>query len=184
MSAGAPRDAAAGPAAAPSRSRPVGEIVFPLAVVALGGYVLSAAGTINVPLTSGAMGPRTMPYLVGVLLVGSALAALVGVLRGGGHVEAEDGEDVDPDAATDWRTVGILVGIVLVHIVLIRPLGWPVAATVLFAGTAVTLGARPVWRALLLGAVLALLIQAAMAGGLGISLPAGPFLERITILRG
>ncbi len=175
--------AAAGAQPAAARSRPVGEVVFAVAVVALGGFALVNAGTINVPITAGAMGPRVMPYLVGGLLVLSGLGVLVTLLRGG-RGEAEDGEDVDPHANTDWATVAILVAIVVVHILLIRPVGWPLAATVLFGGTAVTLGARPVWRAIALGLVVALLIQAAMAGGLGVSLPAGPLLERVTIFRG
>lgn len=177
-------DAAAGPQpAAAARSRPVGEVVFAVAVVALGAFALVDARTINVPITAGAMGPRVMPYLVGGLLVLSGLGALATLLRGG-HGEAEESEDLDPKANTDWATVGILVAIVAAHIALIRPLGWPVAAAVLFGGVAVTLGARPVWRAIALGLVVALVIQAAMAGGLGVSLPAGPLFERVTILRG
>lgn len=169
--------------AAGSASRPIGEVVFAVAVVATGGYALLNAGSINVPITAGALGPRTMPYLVGGLLVLSGLAVLLSIVRGG-HGQAEDSEDVDPLAHTDWATVAILVAIVVAHIALIRPVGWPLAATVLFAGTAVTLGARPVWRAVLLGFVVALIIQAAMAGGLGVSLPAGPGLERLVIFRG
>lgn len=174
-------DAAGRTAAA--RSRPVGEIVFAVAVIALGAYALVDARTINVPLTAGAMGPRMMPYLVGGLLVVSGLGVLLNLLRGG-HGQAEQGEDVDPRADTDWTTVALLVAIVVAHILLIRPVGWPAAATVLFGGTAVTLGARPVWRAVVLGLVVALVIQVAMAGGLGVSLPAGPLLERVTIFRG
>jgi len=177
-------DAAAGPpAAAAARSRPVGEIVFAVAVVALGAFAMVDARTIPVPITAGAMGPRVMPYLVGALLVLSGLGVLATVLRGR-RGEAEDSEDLDPRAHTDWATVAILVAIVAAHIALIRPLGWPVAATVLFGGVAVTLGARPVWRAVALGLVVALIIQAAMAGGLGVSLPPGPLFERVTILRG
>lgn len=179
----APDAAAADQAAAAVRSRPVGEVVFAVAVVALGAYALVDARNINVPITAGAMGPRMMPYLVGGLLVLSGLGVLLTLVRGG-HGEAEEGEDVDPRAHTDWGTVAVLVAIVVAHIALIRPVGWPLAATVLFGGTAVTLGARPVWRAVALGVVVALVIQAAMAGGLGVSLPAGPLLERVTIFRG
>lgn len=177
------RAPAAVDAAAGVRPRPVGEIVFAGLVVALGVYALLDAGTINVPLTAGALGPRAMPYIVGALLVLSGGAVLV-ALATGRRGSADDSEDVDPDVRTDWLTVALLVAVVIVHIFLIRPVGWPVAATVLFAGVAIVLGARPRWRAVAVGLVLALLVQVAMAGGLGISLPAGPLLEGIAIFRG
>ncbi|MGC5617507.1 tripartite tricarboxylate transporter TctB family protein [Georgenia sp. Z1491] len=175
--------AAAGTKPAAARRAPVGELVFAVAVVALGGYVLLDAGNINVPITSGAMGPRTMPYLVGGLLVLAGLGVLATLLRGR-RGDTEDSEDIDPTSGTDWLTVGILVAVVVVHILLISPLGWPIAATMLFAGTAITLGSRPIWRAILTGLAMALIIQIAMAGGLGISLPAGPLLEEVAIFRG
>ena len=163
--------------------KPVGQIVFAAAVIGLGIFAVLDARNINVPLTAGVMGPRVMPYLVGALLMLSGAAVLVAVLLNKTG-SAEEGEDVDLEANTDWLTVALLVAVVLVHIVLIRPAGWPIAGTVLFAGTAVVLGARPWWRAALIGLVLAVVIQVAMAGGLGISLPAGPLLEEVSILRG
>ena len=167
----------------PDRAIPVGELVFAGGVVALGVFALVRAGSINEPLTAGSMGPRALPYIVGAALVLSGVAVVVAVLRGQ-RGEAEQGEDVAADESTDWVTVGLLVGLLLVHIFLIVPVGWPIAATVLFAGAAVVLGAKPWWRALAIGLVLALVLQAAFAGGLGVSLPAGPLLEGVPILGG
>lgn len=174
-------DDAAGEARA--RRFPVGELLFALAVTALGVYAVLDARTINVPLTAGALGPRAMPYLVGALLLASGAATVVAVLTGRTG-QAEEGEDVDPHAGTHWPTVALLVGVFVAHIALIVPLGWPVAATVLFAGSAIVLGARPWWRAVLIGAALALVVQVAMVGGLGLSLPAGPLLEGVPLLGG
>ena len=42
----------------------------------------------------------------------------------GGHGEAEEGEDVDLSAPTDWRTVLPLVGAFVANILLIDWLGW------------------------------------------------------------
>lgn len=167
----------------PDRALPVGELVFAGGVVALGLFALVRAGSINEPLTAGSMGPRVLPYLVGAALVLSGAAVVAAVLRGH-RGEAEQGEDVADDEHTDWVTVGMLVGLLLVHVFLIVPAGWPVAATVLFAGSAIVLGARPWWRAVVIGLLLALVLQAAFAGGLGVSLPAGPLLEGVSFLRG
>ena len=165
------------------RSVPVGELGFAGGVVALGLFALVRAGSINEPVTAGSVGPRMLPYLVGGALVLSGLAVVVAVLRGH-HGEAEGGEDVAADEHTDWLTVGSLVALLLVHVFLIVPAGWPVAATVLFGGSAIVLGAKPWWRAVVIGLLLALVLQAAFAGGLGVSLPAGPLLEGVAFLRG
>ncbi len=162
---------------------PPGELVFAGGVVALGVFALVRAGSINEPLTAGSMGPRTLPYLVGAALVASGVAVVVSVLRGH-RGEAEQGEDVADAEHTDWAVVGMLVALLVLHVFLIVPAGWPVAATVLFAGSAVVLGAKPWWRAVVIGALLALLLQAAFAGGLGVSLPAGPLFEGVSFLDG
>lgn len=167
----------------PDRTVPVGELGFAGGVVALGVFALVRAGSINEPLTAGSMGPRALPYLIGGALVLTGLAVIVAVLRGH-RGEAEHGEDVADDEHTDWRVVGALTALFLVHVFLIIPAGWPVAATVLFSGSAIVLGAKPWWRAIVIGLLLALVLQASFAGGLGVSLPAGPLLEGVSFLDG
>jgi putative tricarboxylic transport membrane protein len=151
--------------------------------VALGLFALVRAGSINEPLTAGSMGPRALPYMVGGALVLSGLAVLVAVLRGH-RGEPEQGEDVADDGHTDWAVVGMLVGLFLVHVFLIVPAGWPIAAAVLFAGSAIVLGAKPWWRAVVIGLLLALVLQASFAGALGVSMPAGPLFEGVSFLGG
>lgn len=167
----------------PDRAVPVGELGFAGGVAALGVFALVRAGAINEPITAGSMGPRVMPYLVGSALVVTGLTVVIGVLRGH-RGEAEDGEDVAAVENTDWVTVGLLTGLFLAHVFLIVPVGWPIAATLLFGGSAVVLGAKPWWRAVAIGLLLALVLQACFAGGLGISLPAGPLLEGVSFLDG
>ena len=167
----------------PELAVPVGELGFAGGVAALGVFALVRAGSINEPITAGSMGPRVLPYMVGGALVLSGLAVVAAVLRGR-RGEAEQGEDVADDEHTDWVTVGMLVALLLVHVFLIVPAGWPVAATILFAGSAIVLGAKPWWRAIVIGLLLALVLQASFAGGLGVSLPAGPLLEGVSFLDG
>lgn len=168
---------------APERTIPVGELVFAGGVAALGVFALVRAGSINEPITAGSMGPRVLPYVVGAALVLTGLTVLIAVLRGH-RGDAEQGEDVAADEHTDWVTVGLLVGLLLAHVFLIVPVGWPIAATVLFGGSAIVLGAKPWWRAILIGLLLALALQVAFAGGLGVSLPAGPLFEGVSFLGG
>jgi putative tricarboxylic transport membrane protein len=87
--------------------------------------------------------------------------------------EAEAGEDVDPDAPADWRTVGLLVGIFVATILLVMPLGWAITGALLFAGTATVLGSKHYVRNIVIGAVLSVGSFYAFYSGLGIPLPAG-----------
>lgn len=154
-----------------------------LVTIAVGIFVLVDARTIVVPGSAGSMGPRAFPYLVGWMMLVSGVLILLGLLRGK-FGEQDDGEDVDPNASTDWRTVVLLAVIFVAHVFTINVAGWPVAATLLFGGSAIVLGARPWWRAIVLGAVLGLVIQILFGGMLGLSLPPGPFLEGVSLFRG
>lgn len=172
------------PASATGRqSFAIGELLFALALTAVGAMTVALARSINVPVSGADIGPRVFPYIVGTLLTVIGTCLCVQVLRGkAGEEEIE--EDVDESAPTDWRTVGLLIGAIVVHTFLIIPAGWPAAAFVLFSAVAWVLGARPWWHALLIGAGLALLLQFAFGGLLGLSLPAGPILEQIEIFHG
>ncbi|PZR53580.1 tripartite tricarboxylate transporter TctB family protein [Xylanimonas oleitrophica] len=181
------RGADGGPEAGVGRAAPtgrrLGELVVAAVVTGLGAFVLVDAGSIVVPGSANTLGPRAFPYLVGGLLLVAGVALLVQVLRGR-LGEEEGGEDVDLAVRTDWRTVAILAGVFVLHVFTINPLGWPLAGALLFAGSAVALGARPWWRAVAAGVVLALVIQVVFGAWLGLSLPAGPFLRGVPFLHG
>jgi putative tricarboxylic transport membrane protein len=119
------------------------------------------------------VGPRTLPLVVaGLLLACSALLA-VDVLRGG-RGEAEEGEDVDLSAPTEWRVVLPLVGAFLANVLLIDLLGWVISGALLFWGSAWALGSRHLVRDLVISVALALATFYGFYAGLGVLLPAGP----------
>jgi putative tricarboxylic transport membrane protein len=153
------------------------------ATAALGGYVLVAAGSITVPSSTNTLGPRAFPYLVGGMLLLAGLVLVVLVLSGRAG-EEEGGEDVDPTVKTDWLTVVLLAVTLVVHVFAINVVGWPFAAAILFGAAAVILGARPWWRAALIGLVLGLVVQVIFGGLLRLSLPPGPLLEGVPFLHG
>lgn len=182
----APLDASAsGGARVPRSARtPIGEYVFAAVCAALGVYAIVGAGFIRVPPGSASvLGPRVFPYGVGILLVAAAIAVIVEVARGHRGIP-DEGEDVDPDAPTDWLTVAKLIVFFLSQLVLIELAGWPIAVAVLFGGAAWSLGARRWWVALLIGLGLGLVTQLVFGGWLGLSLPAGPLLDWIPIFNG
>lgn len=152
-------------------SAPVGELVFAGIMVALGVFAVVGVFLIHVPVGMKA-GPTVFPIFVSVILLASAVAVLVGVLRGG----AEGAEDIDASLPTDWVTLAKLAGLVVAHLLLIEPLGWAPAAALLFGGVAWSLGAKRWWMAFVIGIVIALVIQIVFGGLLGLSLPWGPAL--------
>jgi putative tricarboxylic transport membrane protein len=142
-------------------------------LVAVGGFLLYDALTLGGGFAKvDPVGPKLFPSAIGVILI--VLSAILAVAIARGSVgEADAGEDVDPNTAGDWRTVGLLVGLFVAVIVLVEPLGWVITSALLFAGAATILGNRHYIRNIAIGAVLAVASFYAFYSGLGIPLPAG-----------
>lgn len=158
----------------PAPRVPLGELVFALLMLALGVFALVGAFTIHVPVGV-KVGPTVFPIFVSLVLLGSAAAVIVSVLRGN-HAELEEGEDIDPDARTDWLTLAKIVGAVVAHLLLIDVIGWAPAAAVLFGVVAWALGAKLWWLAFVIGLALGVVVQVVFGGLMGLSLPWGPAL--------
>lgn len=142
-------------------------------LVAVGAFLIYDALT----LTGGfakvdPVGPRAFPLCIGIVLIALALVLAFAIPRGSVG-EADAGEDVDPNVPGDWRTVGLLIGLFVLVIVLVEPLGWAITGALLFAGAATILGNRHYIRNLAIGTVLSVGSFYAFYSGLGIPLPAG-----------
>lgn len=118
------------------------------------------------------VGPRLFPIVIGTGLLLMAVVLAIAIPRGS-KGEADAGEDIDPDMPSDWRTVGLLVGLFVLLIVLVEPLGWTIASALFFGGCATVLGSKLYVRNFAIGAVLAIASFYAFYSGLGIPLPAG-----------
>jgi putative tricarboxylic transport membrane protein len=140
---------------------------------AVGVIVILDALSLNVPYSQAdPVGPKTLPYIVGTLLLVCAVLLAINVMRGG-HGEAEDGEDVDLTHPTDWRTVVPLLGAFVLNIALIDTVGWVISGTLLFWGSVWALGSRRYIRDAVISVVMALGTFYGFYLGLGILLPAG-----------
>jgi putative tricarboxylic transport membrane protein len=140
---------------------------------AAGALVLVDAARLVTPYSqSDPVGPKTVPIIVGALLLVSAVMLAVNVLRGG-HGEAEAGEDIDLNHPSDWKTVIPLAGAFIANILLIDWAGWVISGTVLFWGSVWALGSRHYVRDGLISLALSLLTFYGFYLGLGIGLPAG-----------
>ncbi|MBA3780436.1 MAG: tripartite tricarboxylate transporter TctB family protein [Nocardioides sp.] len=149
------------------------ELGVALLLGVVGVVVLLDAVRLDVPYSqSDPVGPRTLPFIVAGLLLVCAVGLAVDVLRGG-HGEAEEGEDVDLTAPTEWRVVVPLVGVFVANVLLIDVLGWVVSGALLFFGSACALGSRHIARDAFISLALSLATFYGFYLGLGILLPAG-----------
>ncbi len=159
----------------PRRARPdLGELVLALAVVAFGAAVVWQTTQIRVTPAYSKVGPRVIPYIVGVglVLLGVWLAAEAATRRGG-RAANDESEDADPTRPTDWRVVGMLAVTLVVYGLLIEPAGFVVASALLFAGAAFSMGSRRVGRDAAVGFVFAVILYVGFTRGIDLDLPAG-----------
>ena len=159
---------------APRETRLVDKAQYGLAafLVLVGGYVVLDASTLSKGFADQPVQPYAMPYVVGAVLVVLGVLLAVATARGD-RPEAEQAEDVEIDGTTDWRTVGLLVGVMALNVLLIDLLGWAITGALLFAGAAYVLGSRTPVRDVAIGAALAVGTWYGLYSGLGIPIPAG-----------
>jgi putative tricarboxylic transport membrane protein len=141
-------------------------------LVLLGGYVVLDASGLRQGFADQPVQPYAFPYVIGTVLLLLGVALAVATARGN-RPEAEDGEDVDLSAPSDWRTVGLLALVFVLDILLIDRLGWAITGALLFAGSAWVLGSRHRVRDIAVGLVLSLGTWYGFYVGLGIPIPAG-----------
>jgi putative tricarboxylic transport membrane protein len=163
----------------PPRVRRWGEVAMTALLLVIGIYLIIGATGISVPGSTNTVGPRFFPYLVGAATVVVAVLLGVRILRGDQGPE-EDSEDIDPNAPTSWRAVGIIAVAFLAHALLINVVGWPLAVTSMFGVVAWSLGARGILRPLLAGAITSVVIWLLFVKALGVLLPGGILLELAT----
>ncbi len=118
------------------------------------------------------VGPKFFPLIIGIAALVLAVILAIAIPRGS-KGEADAGEDIDPEAPGDWRTVGLLIALFVAMILLVNPLGWVITSALFFAGAATILGSKHYVRNIVIGVILALASFYAFYSGLGIPLPAG-----------
>lgn len=139
----------------------------------VGGFLVYSALTLSAGFAKvDPVGPKLFPMVIGVAALVLAAVLAIAIPRGS-RGEADAGEDIDPDAPDDWRTVGLLVALFVAMILLVNPLGWVIMSTGFFGCAATILGSRHYVRNFVIGLVLALASFYAFYSGLGIPLPAG-----------
>ena len=156
-----------------SRQVDFGELALALGAVVFGLLVVWQTTQIRVAPIYSTVGPRVIPYIVGVGLVLTGLWLAFEALTGRTTAGSGESEDVDLSLPTDWRCIGLLALALLAYLLLIEPAGFVIASTVLFVGAAYAMGSRRYVRDVVVGVLLALALYLIFTRGLGLNLPAG-----------
>lgn len=144
------------------------------AVVLLGIGVAALLGTFAISERGSGLsvsGPRFVPLIVSIALIALSVAFLVRTTL------APDEElarlAAAEEAATHWPTPALMLGLLVVYVLLLEPLGYVVSTVIFFPVGARVLGSGRVVRDVAVGAVLALGLYYAFTQFLGVPLPAG-----------
>jgi putative tricarboxylic transport membrane protein len=118
-----------------------------------------------------AVSPRTFPYIVATVLLLASIGIIVEVIRG----RAATPEGVDPSEPfqrADFKTMGIIIGSIGLHVFLLERTGYIISATISFWGVAYAFGAKRMLRLGLISLIFATLVYYSFTTFLDIQLPA------------
>jgi putative tricarboxylic transport membrane protein len=143
----------------------LGEAILAAFVLVLGVFVALETALLQTGPGYTAVGPKLFPWLVsaGLLLVGAALL-----------YEARSGAVAQPMGfELDLPPALVVAGGLVLQMILMRPLGFVIASTVLFVAVSHAFGSRRPLLNTAVGLVLCLFTYVAFTRGLGLTLPAG-----------
>ncbi|MGP6174201.1 tripartite tricarboxylate transporter TctB family protein [Corynebacterium sp. A21] len=145
-------------------------------------YIVYGILTMDVPASAQSPGPKFYPALLAVISGILTVALTIDTLRNPDEesptryiapVGESVGEALIPVKETDKKALALGILAFLIFAFILEPVGWIIAAALLFCAIALTLGAKRPFFNLAVGLVVSSAIQVAFSLGLGLSLPAG-----------
>ncbi len=139
-------------------------LVIGLGLIAIAAVIAGDAINMRVPPIHAKVGPRVFPVLVsvGLALAGAVIAWQAWTRR-----------FVTEEQQTDWGAVAIIASGLVVHMNVLKPLGFVPAATILFMSVSFAFGSRRYVRDLIVALVLAAVTYLCFTRLLGLQLPSG-----------
>lgn len=147
-----------------------GELAFAGSLFLVSLIVFWDTHKLILPTNNTVVSPRTFPYIVASLLMFAAIGIALEVIRG----REATPEGVEPDAPfqrADFKTMGIIVLVIVLHVFLIERTGYILSATISFWGVAYAFGARRMLRLGLISLIFSTLVYFAFTTLLDIQLP-------------
>lgn len=151
---------------------PPSRLALPELVIGIGLLICAGAvawQTLAIPVSPlySKVGPTVFPYITMAGMIVLSLLLILAALRGGWQPEEEK------ETPTDWKAMGLVAAGLVANLVLIQPLGFTLASTVMFVLVCFGFGSRHPLRDALLGLALALAAYFGFAKALGVNIGAG-----------
>jgi len=147
-----------------------GELAFAGSLFLISLVVYWDTHRLVIPDNNIAVSPRTFPYIVATILLLASIGIMIEVLRG----RAATPEGVDPSEPfqrADFKTMGIIVASIGLHVFLLERTGYIISATITFWGVAYAFGAKRMLRLGLISFIFATLVYYSFTTFLDIQLP-------------
>ncbi|SCX05407.1 tripartite tricarboxylate transporter TctB family protein [Candidatus Aquiluna sp. UB-MaderosW2red] len=157
-----------------------GELVFTSFLLVISLIVLYDTFTLDEQGLNVIVGPRAFALVIGFLLFGLTSLQLISVLRGNkGQPDAIEGGELV--TRPNWKSLFIVIGGIVFHILAIELVGFILATIPLFFAVSLALGERRWFRTLIIAAIVAGGTFLTFTQGLQLDLPVGfEFLEQET----
>ncbi len=137
-------------------------------LVLLGGLVFYDAAQMQVPPTYARVGPQAFPYFIAL-----ALAMVGAYFAWSSWAPNARREIIAEGFATDWRALLIIGAGLLIHLNILKPLGFVISGVFLFMCVAFAFGSRNFLRDGTVAVILVLVSYLGFTHGLGLQLPPG-----------
>ena len=123
-----------------------------------------------IPDNNIAVSPRTFPYIVATVLLLASIGVVFEVLRGRAATP-EGVEPGEPFQRADFKTMGIIIASIGLHVFLLERTGYIISAAISFWGVAYAFGAKRMLRLGLISLIFATLVYFSFTTFLDIQLP-------------
>lgn len=152
----------------PDTPKSAAGLAIGLGLLLLGGIIFYDASQMQIPPTYAKVGPQAFPYFIalGLAVVGAYFAWNSWAPAARREIAAEG-------FTTDWRALLIIGAGLLIHLNILKPLGFVVAGVFLFMCIAFAFGSRSFVRDGVVAIILVVLSYVGFTHGLGLQLPPG-----------
>ena len=147
-----------------------GELAFAGSLLLVSILVYWDTHRLIIPDNNVAVSPRTFPYIVATVLLLASFGVILQVLRGKAATP-EGADSNEPFQRADFRTMGIIIGSIGLHVFLLERTGYIISAAISFWGVAYAFGAKRMLRLGLISLIFATLVYFSFSTFLDVQLP-------------
>lgn len=147
-----------------------GELAFAGSLFLISLVVFWDTRRLEIPTNNIAVSPRTFPYIVATVLLFASIGVALQVLRGKAATP-EGVEANEPFQRADFKTMGIIVGSIGLHVFLLERTGYIISAAISFWGVAYAFGVKRMLRLGLIALIFSFVVYFSFTTFLDIQLP-------------